>query len=99
MASFEKHVEVWDELGSSDPLWAIASLPEKRGNRWDIAEFLKTGKEDLNRYREVLGRMAGVPDRFKHVLDFGCGVGRLSLVWANCADKVTGVDVSGPMID
>jgi len=28
--------QTWDHLGEHDPLWAILSFPQKRGNRWQL---------------------------------------------------------------
>ncbi len=98
MTTFGEHVETWELLGKDDPLWAVVSHDDKRGNRWNIAEFLRTGEPDVARYRELLGRLKDSPPRFRHILDFGCGVGRLSRFWAEWAEKVTGVDVSSSMI-
>ncbi len=99
MTTFDKHLETWELLGQDDPLWAVVSDPEKRGNRWQLAEFLQTGKADVERYAGLLDRLKCGPARFRHVLDFGCGVGRLSRFWAERADKVTGVDVSKAMVE
>lgn len=88
----------WSELGQADPLWAVASTPEARGGRWDVAQFLASGDADVARYRRLLSDHAAAPEYFAHVLDFGCGVGRLSQAWARYAGQVTGVDVSAPMI-
>ncbi|RYD92107.1 MAG: class I SAM-dependent methyltransferase, partial [Sphingomonadales bacterium] len=41
-------------------------------------------------------RRAGLSTRFGKALDFGCGVGRLTLGLAPFADRVVGVDVSPP---
>ena len=99
MTTFGEHIETWELLGKDDPLWAVVSHDDKRGNRWSLPEFLKTGEADVARYRELLGRLKCSPQRFRHVLDFGCGVGRLSRFWAESAEQVTGVDVSSSMIE
>ena len=95
---FLKLKQVWETLGDEDPLWAVVSRPDKRGGRWDLQEFLATGDEDVARFRALLARQPDAPERFAHVLDFGCGVGRLSLAWSRHADRVTGIDISEPMI-
>jgi ubiquinone/menaquinone biosynthesis C-methylase UbiE len=41
----------------------------------------------------------GGPDVLDSVLDFGCGVGRLTMAWTRHARRATGVDISGPMIE
>lgn len=98
-ADMAKLKSVWDILGREDPFWAVVSLPERRGGRWTLNEFLATGESDVQRYQALLGRHGGTPERFHHVLDFGCGVGRLARVWARHADRVTGVDISAPMLE
>ena len=99
MTSFDEHLKTWEQLGQDDPLWAVISDPAKRRRGWGLAEFLATGTTDVDRYRGLLQRLACCPGRFRHVLDFGCGVGRLSRCWAAWADQVTGVDVSKAMIE
>jgi ubiquinone/menaquinone biosynthesis C-methylase UbiE len=88
----------WAELGSKDPLWAVVTRADKRGGKWGVEEFLQTGERDVARYHELLRRTAGGPSQFDQVLDFGCGVGRLSLAWSRRARHVTGVDISPGMI-
>ncbi|HEX6869899.1 MAG TPA: class I SAM-dependent methyltransferase [Micromonosporaceae bacterium] len=88
----------WTALGADDPLWAVLTLPGKRGGRWEVEEFLATGREDVAvtiRWLTDLGR----PTRFSRVLDFGCGVGRLSQALAHHADEVIGVDIAPTMLD
>src|SRR5207237_1397651 len=63
----------WESLGRDDPLWAVLSDPDRRGGRWDLAEFLDTGREHAALIRRMVdgaGRSLG-----GRVLDFGCGVG------------------------
>ncbi len=90
--------QVWETLGAEDPLWAVVSHPDKRGGRWNLQEFLATGEADVARARALLAGCPDGPGRFPGVLDFGCGVGRLSHAWKPHADHVTGVDISEPMI-
>jgi SAM-dependent methyltransferase len=91
--------KVWETLGREDPLWAIASRPDKRGGRWTLEDFLATGTAEVARFRSLIQNR--FPDRvsFNRVLDFGCGVGRLSLAWREHATEVVGIDISGPMIE
>src|SRR5512133_1550703 len=95
---FNKLMETWQVLGREDPLWAVVSLEEKRGGKWDIPEFLQSGERDVKQYHQLLMARAGAPEVFQHVLDFGCGGGRLVLAWSRRANKVTGVDISESMI-
>ena len=90
---------VWHKLGTEDPLWAVATCKGQRGNRWQMEEFLATGERDIALYRGLLARHTSAPARFTSVLDFGCGVGRLSRLWLRHADRVVGVDISAPMLE
>lgn len=88
----------WNEYGKSDPLWAILTAPDKKGNRWSIDEFLQTGRD------EIAGIIAYLDERHliggrQHALDFGCGAGRLTHALAAYFDRVTGVDIAPSMID
>lgn len=90
----------WDAMGRDDPLFAIASWAEKKGNKWDLEEFLQTGLDEIEQVVACLERL-GVPAaaRQGRALDFGCGVGRLTQALALHFDSVTGVDIAASMID
>jgi len=96
--SWEQLRATWAELGTKDPLWAVATRNDKREGKWEPEEFLQTGERDAARYHDLLKRNAGSPAEFDHILDFGCGVGRMSLAWSRRARRVTGVDISLGMI-
>lgn len=83
----------WTFLGDQDPLWAILSDPRRRGGGWDEQAFFATGKRDVAALLDLTGaRAAG------RCLDFGCGVGRLTLPFAAHFREVVGVDISPSMI-
>lgn len=64
---------------------------------WDEAEFFATGEREI---AHVLGRLdeLGIERPTGRALDFGCGVGRLTLALADRFDHVDGVDISPEMI-
>ena len=37
----------WDSFGTTDPLWAILTVPNKRHNKWDQDEFFATGVTEI----------------------------------------------------
>lgn len=88
----------WEELGENDPLWAILSRNDKRFGKWNIEEFFKTADRDMRRLRLIMHNLQ-LPGERLHALDFGCGVGRLTRALAHSFDHVTGVDISGTMIE
>ena len=94
----QRHQKDWEELGDLDPMWAVASRPGMENNRWDPEEFYATGRRIVEAQRNNL-REAGCPDHYDRVLDFGCGLGRLSYAWAPHAGEVVGVDIARPMVE
>jgi len=89
--------ESWDAFGKHDPLWAIVSVPDKRGNRWELDEFFRNGALELQHALNALAK-AGVTLPRGRALDFGCGVGRLTQALAERFDELDGVDISEAMI-
>jgi SAM-dependent methyltransferase len=87
----------WDDHARRDPLWAILSDPSKAGRRWDLRDFLETGRREVSLLMYQL-RALNIGVSRRAALDFGCGVGRLSQPLARYFDRVVGVDVSPEMI-
>jgi ubiquinone/menaquinone biosynthesis C-methylase UbiE len=96
---FQQLTQTWEELGEKDPLWAVVTHSDKRGGRWNLAEFMGTGERDIAHYHQLIGRHMPMPGQFFHVLDFGCGVGRLTSAWGKRARQATGVDISASMLE
>jgi FkbM family methyltransferase len=94
----ERLRHVWQTLGREDPLWAVLSQADKRGGRWDHAEFFETGRAEIDTQMHMLAAR-GLPAGRALALDFGCGAGRLSRALAAHFERVVGVDVSGSMIE
>jgi SAM-dependent methyltransferase len=92
------NVDVWEQLGASDPLWANLAEPNKSGGRWDPDDFLRAGQIQID---DCLGRLRTLErmDQRDSALDFGCGAGRLTQGLATYFAHVTGVDISSSMID
>lgn len=88
----------WDEHAATDPLWAVLSFPDKRGGRWSLADFMKTGEREIallfQRFAEL---QLTIPAQ--RALDFGCGVGRLTQALARRQQHAIGADISAVMID
>ncbi|HEX6813987.1 MAG TPA: class I SAM-dependent methyltransferase [Planctomycetota bacterium] len=95
---FERLRRNWENLGRTDPMWAILTDPSKAGGKWDDAAFFKTGEDDIAWLGSWLG-LHGIDVPKGEALDFGCGIGRLTQALAPHFTTVTGVDVSAPMIE
>jgi 2-polyprenyl-3-methyl-5-hydroxy-6-metoxy-1,4-benzoquinol methylase len=88
----------WNEFAARDPLWSILTWDDKRGNRWNLDEFLGTGRSEINaalRWARECRPQFGAG----RALDFGCGVGRLTQALAASFAEVHGVDISENMIE
>lgn len=87
----------WDEISRLDPLWAILSDPARRHGRWDVEEFLATGRSEIDGALQNASRW-GLPRKLGRALDFGCGVGRLTKALAAHFETAVGVDISANMV-
>jgi len=95
---FDRLRRNWENLGRTDPMWAILTQAGTEGGCWNEQAFFATGVE----FAGWLGAWCdehhiSVPAG--DALDFGCGIGRLTQAMAPHFTSVTGVDVSQPMID
>ena len=93
--------KTWETLGSEDPLWAVYSEPGKEKRGWETDPFFASGDPTAQTIQERLesfGAERPSSSTPKNLLDFGCGVGRMSRAWANLGYHVTGVDISESMV-
>jgi SAM-dependent methyltransferase len=72
--------------------------PARRRPGWDLDEFLATGVAELDAIMATAERL-GLPERRMRALDFGCGVGRVTVPLADHFAQVTGVDISASMLE
>jgi SAM-dependent methyltransferase len=98
MTSLEEIKNVWNEFGRKDPLWAVLTEPDKKGQKWDPKEFFRIGAEEIASVMNHVASLAVDLSR-KRALDFGCGVGRLTRALSPYFDEVIGVDISSSMLD
>jgi ubiquinone/menaquinone biosynthesis C-methylase UbiE len=88
----------WETWGKKDPMYAILTVPDRLGNKWDEQEFFRSGEEEIG---WVLAYIAssGIRMQYHTALDFGCGIGRLTQALAKYFEKVHGVDIASTMIE
>jgi SAM-dependent methyltransferase len=98
MSRLERHQRDWEDLATLDPLWAIASTPEHRFGAWDEDAFMASGERKAKGLMSHLDRL-GLPARRERALDFGCGVGRITLPLSTHFAETTGVDIAPAMIE
>lgn len=90
----------WEIIGETDPYFGVLTHDKfKRENLDDAgrSEFFRTGQENISYFLEKMRSTFGafVP---RSALDFGCGVGRLTVPLAETTGAATGVDVSQGML-
>ncbi len=88
----------WSILGAADPLWAVCVDRERRAGSWDLEEFMASGRAEAEAAMERLEQLGICPVR-DAALDFGCGVGRVTVALSRYFGAVTGVDIAEPMLD
>lgn len=98
MGELESLRQTWDSVGQSNPVWAVLGTPENWLRKDPTDEFFRTGEEEIATELDYIESL-GVQVRYGKVLDFGCGLGRLSQALANRFDEVVGVDIAASMIE
>ena len=95
--------KVWGKLGSEDPYWSVITQDEYRLAQMSrperIEQFYNSGREELERAESYMARHGSVIPQDGVCVDYGCGVGRVTLWLARRFRKVIAVDVSQHHID
>jgi SAM-dependent methyltransferase len=92
----------WNKLGSKEPYWAVVTDARYRSNRMDdeaFDAFFESGERDISATFETIRKMVGAEFHPARALDFGCGVGRLTIPLARESRHVVGVDISPSMLE
>jgi SAM-dependent methyltransferase len=92
--------KAWKRFGDIDPYYGVLTQEEYHSNRLaekSLEEFFKSGEEHVMKTLAILREInpAFTPRRS---LDFGCGVGRVTIPLAHKSVSVLGVDVSPGML-
>jgi SAM-dependent methyltransferase len=84
----------WELFAQREPYFAVLTEERFLRDRVDVDAFYATGDADVARLFELIG-----PDFHpRSALDFGCGVGRLTLALAKRVPEVAGCDASETML-
>lgn len=88
----------WEAFGETDPFFGVLSDPTKHGGQWSVDEFFESGRAHVQKLMHILADR-GVTVGGGSCLDFGCGVGRLTVPLSHYFEHTIGVDVAGSMIE
>lgn len=96
-ATLLAHVErTWRRLGEEQPHWSVLSADQFKPDL--IAEnegtFYASGADDAAMLLAVLRRHGFAPDQFPRLLEYGCGLGRVTAHLARVFPFVTACDIS-----
>lgn len=82
----------WDRFARDDAMFYIAT---RKNGPWNQDAFFESGRPLCD---FVLEWTSDIPDR-SHLLEIGCGVGRLARWFAPYFDQINAVDISSEMIE
>lgn len=91
----------WERYGAVDPYYGVLSEPEFHHSRLDVAareRFFETGRRHVAESLAAIESFLGADYECRAALDYGCGVGRVTLPLAERCEHVYGVDVSPSML-
>ncbi len=102
LARMAEHVgRYWTQAGEAAPHWSVLTddrfLPQNIAANLDA--FYGAGAWDAQVLDATLARIGRRTDEFAHCVDYGCGVGRVTLQMARRFARVTGLDISAPHLN
>lgn len=93
---FRRVQETWHALGEEQPHWSVVTAEEFRPGRIgeSLESFYASGEANVATLMRTLARNGIDASRLRRCMDFGCGVGRLTVALAKRFAEVVAVDVS-----
>lgn len=91
----------WEKFGQTNPYYAVTTLDEfKEENLNKSAKeiFFQSGEDYTRRIWQVVETHFVSNFAPQNAIDFGCGVGRLTVALAKRCRKITGIDISESML-
>ncbi len=91
----------WEKLGRIDPYFSVLAHPRFRAAATDEErrrEFFLSGEEHLDRLFAIIRENLDPNFAPGRALDFGCGVGRVTIPLAKRVAQVVALDVSDSML-
>lgn len=91
----------WEEWGANDPYFAVVTQDQYRAGQLDeaaLAQFFASGQTTIDQLLAEARAHLAPGFQPQSALDFGCGVGRLTLPLAALCQRVVGVDISDSML-
>jgi SAM-dependent methyltransferase len=92
----------WSRLGRKQPFWASFAEPDYRADRITdeaIEAFFQSGERLIDSIFDAIRHDVSEDFHPARALDFGCGIGRLTLPLARESRHVLAVDISPSMLE
>jgi SAM-dependent methyltransferase len=88
--------ETWTKLGEEEPHWSVLSSDQFKSTQIQDHqdEFYCSGADDAALVKATLSRCGSPRRKYRRILEFGCGVGRVTPYLAESFDEVVAVDIS-----
>lgn len=91
----------WESIGAEAPHWSVLTnerfLPERIEETKNA--FYGSGRDDVALIEALLARQRITPAALPRCVEFGCGVGRVTLMLGKLFRQVTGCDISAPHLE
>src|SRR5215475_14713724 len=91
----------WKKLGEIDPYYSVLAHPRFRAAATEgeiRREFFMSGENHVESFFAIIRETLDPEFAPRRALDFGCGVGRVTIPLARRVEQVVGVDVSDSML-
>jgi SAM-dependent methyltransferase len=91
----------WEKWGAREPYFGVITNPEFRRQNLDGSakeRFFASGRAHVDHIMNTCRERIDRSFRPRRALDFGCGVGRVTLALASVSETVIGLDVSESML-
>lgn len=92
----------WERYGKLNPYFGVCTQEKyksKNLNESALEEFFQSGEEQIKSVFDIVQERVDRNFRPTRALDFGCGVGRLTIPLARVCHSVVGVDASESMLN
>ncbi len=93
--------ETWEHYGKEDPYYGVITDEKFRNSNLNeelLDEFLESGNQYLKKIWIDIDKLNETDFFPQRSLDFGCGVGRITIPLALKSKEIVGVDISDTML-
>ncbi len=92
----------WEKVGKSEPYWGVLTFEKYKRKNLTFAsrqEFFRSGEEYVKQLFETISLHFDNNFHPSLGIDFGCGVGRITIPLSKRCKEVIGIDVATSMIE